>query len=145
MKTTAQQGVESVKRGHAAAQDVKQQAQDSEETVNASSSLILCRSIKMPLACSIHARDIIAMRRWARSSLVRGSKPAELLRDSGGHFSGGGSTTYLSFSRGFARPRAGYPKRRAGGLAFVTVGDCMRPDSARLNVWHSPPVTGVSA
>jgi hypothetical protein len=31
--------------------------------VNASSSLILCRSIKMPLACSIHARDIIAVRR----------------------------------------------------------------------------------
>ena len=31
--------------------------------VNASSSLILCRSIKMPLACSIKARDIIAVRR----------------------------------------------------------------------------------
>ena len=30
--------------------------------VNASSSLILCRSIKMPLACSIRARAIIAMR-----------------------------------------------------------------------------------
>jgi PhnB protein len=30
--------------------------------VNASSSLILCRSIKMPLACSMHARDIIAVR-----------------------------------------------------------------------------------
>jgi hypothetical protein len=31
--------------------------------VNASSSLILCRSIRIPLACSIHARDIIAVRR----------------------------------------------------------------------------------
>jgi hypothetical protein len=30
--------------------------------VNASSSLILCRSIKMPLACSMQARDIIALR-----------------------------------------------------------------------------------
>jgi hypothetical protein len=30
--------------------------------VNASSSLILCRSIKMPLACSMQARDIIAVR-----------------------------------------------------------------------------------
>ena len=30
--------------------------------VNASSSLILCRSIRMPLACSIRARAIIAMR-----------------------------------------------------------------------------------
>ncbi len=30
--------------------------------VNASSSLILCRSIKMPLACSIQARVIIAVR-----------------------------------------------------------------------------------
>jgi hypothetical protein len=30
--------------------------------MNASSSLILCRSIKMPLACSMQARDIIAVR-----------------------------------------------------------------------------------
>ena len=30
--------------------------------INASSSLILCRSIKMPLACSIQARAIIAVR-----------------------------------------------------------------------------------
>jgi hypothetical protein len=29
--------------------------------VNASSSLILCRSIKMPFACSMQARDIIAV------------------------------------------------------------------------------------
>jgi hypothetical protein len=38
--------------------------------VNASSSLILCRSISMPFACSITARDIIATRRLERSSLV---------------------------------------------------------------------------
>jgi hypothetical protein len=32
--------------------------------------LILCRSISMPFACSITARDIIATRRLERSSLV---------------------------------------------------------------------------